>query len=276
MAKDIVKEIQKEVREIAETVDEDNEFDEFVSESVEPIVKEEKVADVKEEITETDKEEDVPETDTDDEFNVSDDVVESAIKAGMSYSDVLKLNDEELIGRMIGVAASKDGGKKTEATEEEVPSDLSFLDIEDIFEVEDPSAVFKSIKETFLGLRDEISALKTQRQKDVLIDGTSEMMSKLKPDEQEKVREKMEVLSQGYRQRGINTNPSDIFEEATKLALGDTLSKDAINKLTSRSKKTIQRVPGKKGVKVRRALTEEEAHDKVLAKMEKKMDGWSK
>ena len=268
MAKDIVKEMQKEVKDIATEASKGEVVEDIMAE---PEIKEEVVEEQEEEENEK-----VEEDDNDSEFMVSDDVVESAIRAGMSYSDILQLNDEELIGRMIGVSAKKDDETKNDAPESDEPMDLSFLDIDDIFELEDPAAVFTGIKETISGLADQISALKNQRQQDVLIDGTSELMSKLKPDQRDKVREKMEVLSKGYRQSGVNVSSSDIFDEASKLALGSTLSKDAINKLTSRSKKTIQRVPGKSGTKVKRALTEEEAHDKVLEKMEKQMDAWSK
>ena len=280
MAKDIVKEMQKEVKDIATEASKGEVVEDIMAE---PKIEEEKKVDEPEVVEEEQEEEnkEVEAQDDDSEFRVSDDVVESAIRAGMSYSDILQLNDEELIGRMIGVSAKKDGETKDDETkndtpESDEPMDLSFLDIDDIFELEDPAAVFTGIKETISGLADQISALKNQRQQDVLIDGTSELMSKLKPEQRDKVREKMEVLSKGYRQSGVNVSSSDIFDEASKLALGGTLSKDAINKLTRRSKKTIQRVPGKSGTKVKRALTEEEAHDKVLEKMEKQMDAWSK
>jgi len=275
MAKDIVKEMQKEVKDIATEASKGEVVEDIMAE---PKIEEEKKVDEPEVVEEEQEEEnkEVEAQDDDSEFRVSDDVVESAIRAGMSYSDILQLNDEELIGRMIGVSTKKDDETKNDTPESDEPMDLSFLDIDDIFELDDPAAVFTGIKETISGLADQISALKNQRQQDVLIDGTSELMSKLKPDQRDKVREKMEVLSKGYRQSGVNVSSSDIFDEASKLALGSTLSKDAINKLTSRSKKTIQRVPGKSGTKVKRALTEEEAHDKVLEKMEKQMDAWSK
>jgi len=280
MAKDIVKEMQKELKDIATEaskgeVVEDIMAEPKIEEEKEEVVEEKKV-DEPEVIEEQEENEKVEGQDDDPEFMVSDDVVESAIRAGMSYSDILQLNDEELIGRMIGVSTKKNDETKNDTPESDEPMDLSFLDIDDIFELEDPAAVFTGIKETISVLADQISALKNQRQQDVLIDGTSELMSKLKPEQRDKVREKMEVLSKGYRQSGVNVSSSDIFDEASKLALGGTLSKDAINKLTSRSKKTIQRVPGKSGTKVKRALTEEEAHDKVLEKMEKQMDAWSK
>ena len=280
MAKDIVKEMQKELKDIATEaskgeVVEDIMAEPKIEEEKEEVVEEKKV-DEPEVIEEQEENEKVEGQDDDPEFMVSDDVVESAIRAGMSYSDILQLNDEELIGRMIGVSTKKDDETKNDTPESDEPMDLSFLDIDDIFELEDPAAVFTGIKETISVLADQISALKNQRQQDVLIDGTSELMSKLKPEQRDKVREKMEVLSKGYRQSGVNVSSSDIFDEASKLALGGTLSKDAINKLTSRSKKTIQRVPGKSGTKVKRALTEDEARDKVLEKMEKQMDAWSK
>ena len=284
MAKDIVKETMKEMLTIADEASKGVNAEDI---AVDPLgqedVKDEKIVEEKKQdepiVDEVEVEDDDGQDDGQDddaEFNVSDEVVESAIKAGMSYSDILKLNDEDMISRMANLSINKTVDKKEDAPKADEPMDLSFLDIEDIFEMEDPAAVFTGLKGIISGLADQISTLKTQRQQDVLIDGTSEMMSKLKPEQQVKVREKMDVLSKGYSQSGVKASASDIFNEASKLALGDTLSKDAINKLTNRSKKTIQRVPGKKGIKVKRALTEEEAHESVLAKMEKKMDGFAK
>ena len=91
MAKDIVKEMQKEVKDIATEASKGEVVEDIMAE---PKIEEEKKVDEPEVVEEQEeKNEEVEAQDDDSEFRVSDDVVESAIRAGISYSDILQLND---------------------------------------------------------------------------------------------------------------------------------------------------------------------------------------
>lgn len=193
---------------------------------------------------------------------ISDDILERAVKAGMSIADAKSFASAPALERFCSLLESRsqadgkpgEGGKQADekgSDDHDPSSDIPDLDPEKYDE--NIVAGFKAMKEIigkqFQTIRDLKSGEAQSR-------SASEFGSLLaaKPGIDEKYRPVIEAkynfLSKAYKADGADVKPSDVLDEALAIVIGNEAGKsvEKVEKLESRAKLHIQRpskAPGK-------------------------------
>lgn len=193
---------------------------------------------------------------------VPDDIIERAVKAGMSIADAKSFASAPALERFCSLLESRsqadgkpgEGGKQADekgSDDHDPSSDIPDLD-PDKYD-ENIVAGFKAMKDIIGKQFKTIRDLKSgEAQSRSASEFGSLLESKTGIDEKSRpaIEAKYNFLSKAYKADGVDVKPSDVLDEAIAIVIGNEAGKrvDKVEKLESRSKLHIQRpskAPGK-------------------------------
>ena len=211
--------------------------------------------DVSQEADEEDEEDEPGGDDPTDE--IDDDLLENAVKAGMSMKNARKFPDAESLREAIGLLTPKTSEASTEEAKEPVSEIDSVLsDIPDLDPEEyDESIVngFSALKKLIESQSKEIQSLKDgktgtwiEHQINTLGDVAKTVRDD--PNKKSALLKKFDILKGGYKAAGESATEEAIFQEAASMVLGDDMKKEKDKAKTKaarqREKSRISRASG--------------------------------
>jgi len=184
---------------------------------------------------------DTKDSDEDGDKAVTDDLIERAVKAGLSLKDAQSMTDPELLTRVVerieSIKKAADeklpaGEKKEDAQDDDASDPLDGIPDLDPEEYDEKIvAGFKAMKDIIKLQRQELSAMKTRSGGDG--DAITKQLQKLGQDyadaapagsgERAELEKKLRVLKAGYKAAGEEIAENDLFAEAAKMVLGDVV-----------------------------------------------------
>ena len=184
---------------------------------------------------------DTKDGDKDGDKAVTDDLIERAVKAGLSLKDAQSMTDPELLTRVVERIESTQkaadeklpaGEKKEDAQDDDASDPLDGIPDLDPEEYDEKIvAGFKAMKDIIKLQRQELSAMKTRSGGDG--DAITKQLQKLGQDyadaapagsgERAELEKKLRVLKAGYKAAGEEIAENDLFAEAAKMVLGDVV-----------------------------------------------------
>ena len=184
---------------------------------------------------------DTKDGDKDGDKAVTDDLIERAVKAGLSLKDAQSITDPELLTRVVErIESTKKaadeklpaGEKKEDAQDDDASDPLDGIPDLDPEEYDEKIvAGFKAMKDIIKLQRQELSAMKTRSGGDG--DAITKQLQKLGQDyadaapagsgERAELEKKLRVLKAGYKAAGEEIAENDLFAEAAKMVLGDVV-----------------------------------------------------
>lgn len=184
---------------------------------------------------------DTKDSDEDGDKAVTDDLIERAVKAGLSLKDAQSITDPELLTRVVErIESTKKaadeklpaGEKKEDAQDDDASDPLDGIPDLDPEEYDEKIvAGFKAMKDIIKLQRQELSAMKTRSGGDG--DAITKQLQKLGQDyadaapagsgERAELEKKLRVLKAGYKAAGEEIAENDLFAEAAKMVLGDVV-----------------------------------------------------
>jgi hypothetical protein len=184
---------------------------------------------------------DTKDGDKDGDKAVTDDLIERAVKAGLSLKDAQSMTDPELLTRVVerieSIKKAADeklpaGEKKEDAQDDDASDPLDGIPDLDPEEYDEKIvAGFKAMKDIIKLQRQELSAMKTRSGGDG--DAITKQLQKLGQDyadaapagsgERAELEKKLRVLKAGYKAAGEEIAENDLFAEAAKMVLGDVV-----------------------------------------------------
>lgn len=184
---------------------------------------------------------DTKDGDKDGDKAVTDDLIERAVKAGLSLKDAQSITDPELLTRVVERIESTQkaadeklpaGEKKEDAQDDDASDPLDGIPDLDPEEYDEKIvAGFKAMKDIIKLQRQELSAMKTRSGGDG--DAITKQLQKLGQDyadaapagsgERAELEKKLRVLKAGYKAAGEEIAENDLFAEAAKMVLGDVV-----------------------------------------------------
>ena len=184
---------------------------------------------------------DTKDSDEDGDKAVTDDLIERAVKAGLSLKDAQSMTDPELLTRVVERIESTQkaadeklpaGEKKEDAQDDDASDPLDGIPDLDPEEYDEKIvAGFKAMKDIIKLQRQELSAMKTRSGGDG--DAITKQLQKLGQDyadaapagsgERAELEKKLRVLKAGYKAAGEEIAENDLFAEAAKMVLGDVV-----------------------------------------------------
>lgn len=184
---------------------------------------------------------DTKDSDEDGDKAVTDDLIERAVKAGLSLKDAQSMTDPELLTRVVerieSIKKAADeklpaGEKKDDAQDDDASDPLDGIPDLDPEEYDEKIvAGFKAMKDIIKLQRQELSAMKTRSGGDG--DAITKQLQKLGQDyadaapagsgERAELEKKLRVLKAGYKAAGEEIAENDLFAEAAKMVLGDVV-----------------------------------------------------
>lgn len=184
---------------------------------------------------------DTKDGDKDGDKAVTDDLIERAVKAGLSLKDAQSMTDPELLTRVVERIESTQkpadekppaGEKKDDAQDDDASDPLDGIPDLDPEEYDEKIvAGFKAMKDIIKLQRQELSAMKTRSGGDG--DAITKQLQKLGQDyadaapagsgERAELEKKLRVLKAGYKAAGEEIAENDLFAEAAKMVLGDVV-----------------------------------------------------
>lgn len=184
---------------------------------------------------------DTKDGDKDGDKAVTDDLIERAVKAGLSLKDAQSITDPELLTRVVErIESTKKaadeklpaGEKKEDAQDDDASDPLDGIPDLDPEEYDEKIvAGFKAMKDIIKLQRQELSAMKTRSVGDG--DAITKQLQKLGQDyadaapagsgERAELEKKLRVLKAGYKAAGEEIAENDLFAEAAKMVLGDVV-----------------------------------------------------
>ena len=190
--------------------------------------------DVSQEADEEDEEDEPGGDDPTDE--IDDDLLENAVKAGMSMKNARKFPDAESLREAIGLLTPKTSEASTEEAKEPVSEIDSVLsDIPDLDPEEyDESIVngFSALKKLIESQSKEIQSLKdgktgTWIEQQINTLGDVAKTVRDDPNKKSALLKKFDILKGGYKAAGESATEEAIFQEAASMVLGDDMKKEA-------------------------------------------------
>ncbi len=184
---------------------------------------------------------DTKDSDEDGDKAVTDDLIERAVKAGLSLKDAQSITDPELLTRVVErIESTKKaadeklpaGEKKEDAQDDDASDPLDGIPDLDPEEYDEKIvAGFKAMKDIIKLQRQELSAMKTRSGGDG--DAITKQLQKLGQGyadaapagsgERAELEKKLRVLKAGYKAAGEEIAENDLFAEAAKMVLGDVV-----------------------------------------------------
>ncbi len=204
------------------------------------------------------EDDDEPEPVIDSGNEIDDDLLESAVKAGLSMKNARKFPDAESLREAIGLlSGNTDTPAAAESTEEPASEvDNALADIPDLDPEEYDDAIvkgFSALKKLVQSQSKEIQSLKdgkTQTWAEQQINTLGDVAKTVRdnPDKKSALLKKFDILKSGYKAAGESATEEAIFQEAASMVLGDDMRKqtekakaDAARK---RNKAKINRASG--------------------------------
>lgn len=211
---------------------------------------------------------------------ISDDLLERAVKAGMSMRQARKFPDHEALeeaitlisnfGKVDGDDAVEPAKPKEEAKAPESDIDKLLSDIS-IDPKEYDSDLIKSVN----ALKDVVRTLHKQNQElmtqgsakgfDAQLSSLDESVAKAvreSPDKLASLRKKFDVLKAGYKAAGDTVQDSDVFGEAAKMVLADDITNAKSSSKSSQAQKRSQQLisrPSGKSIQPAKSADDEAA-----------------
>lgn len=184
---------------------------------------------------------DTKDGDKDGDKAVTDDLIERAVKAGLSLKDAQSMTDPELLTRVVErIESTKKaadeklpaGEKKEDAQDDDASDPLDGIPDLDPEEYDEKIvAGFKAMKDIIKLQRQELSAMATRSGGDG--DAITKQLQKLGQGyadaapagsgERAELEKKLRVLKAGYKAAGEEIAENDLFAEAAKMVLGDVV-----------------------------------------------------
>ena len=204
------------------------------------------------------------------EAEITDELLERAVKAGMSMRNARKFPDaealEEAIGLLSGVSSE---GEKEEVEEEETVSAESEID-QLLAQVQiNPEEYDDDLVKSFDTMKGLISKLAKQNQElltqanasgfDANLAGLDETASKIvrdNPDKKQLLKRKFDALQAGYKATGEKLSDAEVLKEAVQMALSADIAKAKTDtKAKQAEKRQSQRIVRPSGKKVEQATS---------------------
>lgn len=186
---------------------------------------------------------DVKDGKKDDPPTVADDIIERAVKAGMSIADARTFQTAEALGRMCdmlekGTKAEKVGDKAGQSEADADP--LAGVEDLDPEQYDDKLVtMFKGLKDVIRKQHEAIIGLKRSSETDgkaVWFEGKvkslgDEYVKALGADKAKRtlLEDKFAVLQAGYKAAGKTVDDGDVFKDAVSLVLGDVQLKEQVS-----------------------------------------------
>jgi len=168
-----------------------------------------------------------------DEPEVSDELFERAIRAGLSRKHVEKIQDAEALEEIVtGMEARGSTEQQEEPTGEEDPGDINLDDIPDL----DPELYDEDVVKTVSGLKNvakqlqsKLKALegsKSESWMDTQIKGLGDGVAKTleeSPEKRTALEEQINILRSGYKAAGKTISDEEVFSQASDIVLKDVV-----------------------------------------------------
>ncbi len=185
------------------------------------------------------KKEELPEEEPNDKKPpaITDDLIERAVKAGLSLKDAKEFTNSELLARMVErlEETTKPADEKPPAGETKAGDDPAFK-IDDIPDLdpeeydEEVVAGFKTMKALIKQQSEELAALRSGNTSGDAITTQLQKLGKEYADaapagsgERAELEKKLRILKAGYKAAGEEVADGDLFAEAAKFVLGDVI-----------------------------------------------------
>lgn len=185
------------------------------------------------------EEDDGHETDDDE---VSDEMLEKAIALGVPIAEARKLGSELLHGRIAGLEKSNSDQGENSADSESPSNDLleGIPDLDP--DVYDEGLVegFKAMKQVIRDQSATIKGMSKASAGDRLVSqlvGDAAKALEANPAKGAELKEKVDILTAGYKSIGKEVSGGDILEEAVGSVLGDDIAKVAASANSAKAKK---------------------------------------
>jgi hypothetical protein len=211
---------------------------------------------------------------------ISDDLLERAVKAGMSMRQARKFPDHEALEEAITLISNSgkvngDDAEGTAKPKEEAQAPESDIDklLNDINI--DPKEYDSDLTRSVNALKDVVRTLHKQNQElmnqgsakgfDAHLSSLDEAVAKAvreSPDKLASLRKKFDVLKAGYKAAGDTVQDSDVFGEAAKMVLADDISKAKSSSKSSQAQKRSQQLisrPSGKSIQPAKSADDEAA-----------------
>jgi hypothetical protein len=209
---------------------------------------------------------------------ISDDLLERAVKAGMSMRQARKFPDHEALEEAITLISGKVNGddaaepakpkEEAQAPESDIDKLLSDISI-------DPKEYDSDLIKSVNALKDVVRTLHKQNQElmtqgsakgfDAHLSSLDETVAKAvreSPDKLASLRKKFDVLKAGYKAAGDTVQDSDVFGEAAKMVLADDITKAKSSSKSSQAQKRSQQLisrPSGKSIQPAKSADDEAA-----------------
>jgi len=194
---------------------------------------------------------------------ISDELLERAVKAGLTVSEARQYPSAELLSSMCDrldragsddTSSEEDGAQADTAGDDDPLAAIPDLDPDEY----DEKIVdgFKALKSLVKQQQDTINDLRSGQGTDWFasqVEGLGESVNKAlegAPEKRDALKAKFEMLTAGYKTAGQDADRANVFQEAASLVLGDELAsakEDATKAaLSKRSGQHISRTSGRK------------------------------
>lgn len=204
------------------------------------------------------EDDDEPEPVIDSGNEIDDDLLESAVKAGLSMKNARKFPDAESLREAIGLlSGNTDTPADTDPAKEETSEvDSVLADIPDLDPEEYDDAIvkgFSALKKLVESQSNEIQSLKdgktgTWIEQQINTLGDVAKTVRDDPNKKSALLKKYEILKSGYKAAGESATEEAIFQEAASMVLGDDMRKQTekakAKAARKRNKARISRVSG--------------------------------